>query len=97
MFVDRLLRRGTDIDSVIVASARQGSPDQAGAFPMVVGVVLSIWLFSNQADYVGIVPQHVASFGDLTFEAGFVISGLLYWGLFRLGRSRPAADGTLVR
>jgi hypothetical protein len=35
-------------------------------------------LFSNQTEYVGIVPKHVPQVGDLTFEAGFLITALIY-------------------
>ena len=45
---------------------------------MLIGVVVSIILFSNQSEYVGIVPNHVPSVGDLTFEAGFVITAVIY-------------------
>ena len=45
---------------------------------MVVGVVVSIVLFSNQTEYVGIVPKHVPSVGVLTFEAGFLITAIIY-------------------
>jgi hypothetical protein len=41
-------------------------------------VVVSIILFSNQTEYVGIVPKHVPSVGDLTFEAGFLITAAIY-------------------
>ena len=26
---------------------------------MIVGVALSVWLFSNQTEYIGVVPSHV--------------------------------------
>lgn len=45
---------------------------------MVIGVVVSIVLFSNQTEYVGVVPKHVPSVGDLTFEAGFLITAVIY-------------------
>jgi nucleobase:cation symporter-1, NCS1 family len=50
----------------------------AGPVAMLVGMVVSIWLFSNQTEYVGFVPSHVTSAGDITFEAGFIITGLIY-------------------
>ena len=31
----------------------------AGPIAMLVGAVVSIWLFSNQTKYIGIVPTHV--------------------------------------
>jgi hypothetical protein len=45
---------------------------------------VSIWLFANQTDYVGLVPKHVGAFGDITFEVGFVLAALLYAIFFRL-------------
>ena len=50
----------------------------AGPVSMLIGVVVSIVLFSNQTEYVGVVPKHVPSVGDLTFEAGFVITAIIY-------------------
>ena len=35
-------------------------------------------LFSNQTEYIGVAPKHVPSVGDLTFEAGFVITAVIY-------------------
>jgi hypothetical protein len=53
---------------------------------------VSIILFSNQTEYVGIVPKHVPSAGDLTFEAGFVITALIYLGWHAItGRRHSAA------
>jgi nucleobase:cation symporter-1, NCS1 family len=50
----------------------------AGPVAMLTGMCVSIWLFSNQTEYVGVVPSHAGSAGDLTFEAGFLITGLIY-------------------
>jgi purine-cytosine permease-like protein len=50
----------------------------AGPVAMLAGMGLSIWLFSNQTEYVGLVPSRFGSAGDLTFEAGFVITALIY-------------------
>ncbi|MDT4894901.1 MAG: hypothetical protein QOE97_3936 [Pseudonocardiales bacterium] len=89
VFVDRWLRRGTSVDGAIIDTARQGSREQAGVVPMLVGMVISIWIFSNQTKYVGILPKHHPAFGDLTFEVGFVIAAVLYWALWQLDRTRP--------
>jgi hypothetical protein len=52
---------------------------------MLIAMAISIWGFSNQTKYVGFFPKHVsASFGDLTFEVGFVIAALLYYAVFSL-------------
>jgi NCS1 family nucleobase:cation symporter-1 len=51
---------------------------------MIIGMFVSIWLFSNQVFYVGLVPAANASFGDIAFEVGFVISAVLYVIFFKL-------------
>jgi nucleobase:cation symporter-1, NCS1 family len=50
----------------------------AGPVAMLVGMGLSIWLFSNQTEYVGVVPSHAPDVGDLTFEVGFVVTAVIY-------------------
>jgi nucleobase:cation symporter-1, NCS1 family len=50
----------------------------AGPVAMAVGMAVSIWLFSNQTEYVGLIPTHVPSVGDLSFEVGFVITAAIY-------------------
>jgi NCS1 family nucleobase:cation symporter-1 len=47
---------------------------------MLIGGGLSIWLFANQTEYLGVVPKHVGSAGDLTFEVGFLLTALIYLG-----------------
>ena len=66
----------------------------AGPVAMLVGMGISIWLFSNQTEYVGVVPTHVADVGDLTFEVGFVITAVIYLGWHLIagtGRERTLA------
>jgi NCS1 family nucleobase:cation symporter-1 len=58
----------------------------AGPLAMGAGAVISVILFSNQEKYVGMVPERFASIGDITFEAGFLISAGLYLLLRRLRR-----------
>ncbi|GAA4581965.1 hypothetical protein GCM10023194_14990 [Planotetraspora phitsanulokensis] len=58
----------------------------AGPIAMVAGVVLSVWLFSNQEQYVGLVPSRVPEVGDIAFEVGFVISAAVYTALRPLRR-----------
>ena len=56
----------------------------AGFVAMLVGAVVSIWLFSNQAQYVGMVPTALPEIGDITFEVGFLLafSGVVgLWGI----------------
>jgi NCS1 family nucleobase:cation symporter-1 len=52
---------------------------------MAVGIGVSIPLFSNQLKFHGFLVRHHAGLGDLTFEVGFVVAGLLYYLLYRSG------------
>jgi purine-cytosine permease-like protein len=84
---DMLLRR--DPDETLLFSPRH--VNWAGPAAMAVGMVVSIWLFSNQTEYVGVVPKHFPAAGDLTFEVGFVITAVIYlaWHLIAgTGRER---------
>jgi nucleobase:cation symporter-1, NCS1 family len=47
---------------------------------MAVGAGVSIYLFSNQTEYLGVVPTHVPAVGDLTLEVGFLLSAVIYLG-----------------
>ena len=89
---DQFLRRGHHVGDLLFDHRHR---NWAGPVAMTVGMVVSIWLFSNQTEYVGVVPAHFASVGDLTFEVGFVISAVLYALLFRA--SRTAGSSTPVR
>jgi NCS1 family nucleobase:cation symporter-1 len=79
--IDWYLRRGHRVDGFLFD--RRHNPI-AGFVAMAVGMAVSIWLFSNQSKYVGVVPKAHPKFGDLTFEVGFVISAVLYAVLFTL-------------
>jgi NCS1 nucleoside transporter family len=85
VLVDRLLRRGRDFQALL---GDRRYTNWAGPIAMAVGGALSIWLFSNQTKYQGIVPKHHPAFGDLTFEVGFAVAAVLYFVIFRL--TRPA-------
>ncbi len=63
-----------------------------GLAALLIGIAISVPLFSNQEDYVGYVPEHWPSFGDSTPIAGFVLSAVLYVTFTRIaGRaSKPA-------
>lgn len=75
---DALLRRGKHIAHLLFKSDYE---NYAGPIAFVVGVVVSIWLFSNQAYYTGALAKTHPGIGDITFEAGFVIAFVLYWVL----------------
>ena len=82
-----LLRR--DLDEALLFDTRHAN--WAGPVAMAAGMGVSIWLFSNQTEYIGAVPTHVPTVGDLTFEVGFVITAVIYLGWHLLagtGRER---------
>lgn len=56
----------------------------AGPLSMVVAMIVSITLFSNQTLYVGPAPQAVPALGDVTFVIGFILAFGLYAALRRL-------------
>jgi nucleobase:cation symporter-1, NCS1 family len=89
-FCDLLLRRHPD-ESLLFNTRWT---NWAGPTAMAIGMAVSIWLFSNQTEYLGVVPTHIPSVGDLTFEVGFVITALIYlsWhALARTGRETSLA------
>ena len=74
-FTDWVLRRGQRVDGFLFD--RKHNP-WAGALAMLIGMGISIWLFSNQTEYVGLIAKAHPGIGDLTFEVGFVLSAVLY-------------------
>jgi len=101
-FADQFLRRGKHVAGFLFD--RKHNP-WAGFAAMAIAMAVSILLFANQTDYVGIVPKHHPAFGDLTFEVGFVLAALLYALFFRLqGENRreetlviPGAEPTTLQ
>jgi NCS1 family nucleobase:cation symporter-1 len=94
MFCDMYLRRRQDPAQIERLLFNRKYTNWAGPVAMVVGAGISIWLFSNQTKYVGLVPKHAPDTGDLTFEVGFVLTAVIYltWRLIadRQARARAA-------
>ncbi|HEY4703761.1 MAG TPA: hypothetical protein VIH64_17820, partial [Streptosporangiaceae bacterium] len=91
MFCNRLLRRNRtpgDLEPLLFDKKYE---NWAGPVAMLVGVVVSIIFFSNQTEYIGVVPKHVGGAGDLTFEVGFVLTALIYLGWHAVTDRRPAS------
>jgi nucleobase:cation symporter-1, NCS1 family len=78
VLTDRWLRRGSDIDA-IVENPRY--VNWSGPIAMPAGMVVSIWLFSNQEQYTGPIADS-AGIGDLTPLVGFLLAAALYAVLF---------------
>ena len=91
-FTDQLLRRGKRVDELLYAKWYQ---NWAGPVAMLVGIVASILLFSNQTDFSGLVVKHAPGVGDITVLVGFLLAALLYAGLRPwLGGLRTTAPET---
>lgn len=80
VLTDLFLRRGGEPPPVLFDKRHT---NWAGPIAMIVGVVVSVWLFSNQQQYVGLIPQQIPAVGDIAFEVGFLISAALYLALRR--------------
>ncbi|MEV6842344.1 cytosine permease [Actinoplanes sp. NPDC051411] len=90
---DWLLRRGKRVDGFLYD--KRHNP-YSGVIAMAIGMAVSIWLFSNQSDYIGLVPKHWPSFGDIAFEVGFVVSALVYAVLFQFQPDRDRSEAAVV-
>jgi nucleobase:cation symporter-1, NCS1 family len=75
---DQFLRRRQPLAEVEAMLFDRRHANWAGPVSMLAGMGLSIWLFSNQTEYVGVVPAHVPAVGDITFEVGFVLTAVIY-------------------
>jgi NCS1 nucleoside transporter family len=94
VFCDMYLRRKQPTDSVERLLFDRKHTNWAGPVAMLIGGGLSIWLFANQSEYLGVVPKHVGSAGDLTFEVGFVLTAVIYltWRIALRNRGKTRGD-----
>ncbi|GAB2938244.1 cytosine permease [Rhodococcus aerolatus] len=92
-FTDWFLRRGHRVDGFLFDTRR--SP-HAGWVAMLVGIALSVLLFSAEQDFTGLVAGAVPAIGDITFFVGFLVAGGLYAVLFARQRTREPEDSVLV-
>jgi NCS1 nucleoside transporter family len=86
---DQFLRRGQDVSTLI--TDRRHNP-WIGPAAMLLGMAVSIPLFSNQTDFTGAIVKNHPALGDLTFEVGFLLAALAYaagYQLLGLGRRTP--------
>ena len=84
-FTDWVLRRGQRVDGFLFD---RKANSWAGAAAMLIGIGISVWLFSNQTEYVGLIAKHNPGIGDLTFEVGFLLSAVLYAIFFSISHDR---------
>ena len=78
MFCDQFLYRRRSLAEEEGLLFNKQYSNWAGPVAMLVGMVVSVWLFSNQTEYIGLIPKHVPAVGDITFEVGFVLTAVVY-------------------
>jgi NCS1 family nucleobase:cation symporter-1 len=77
VFVDYWLRRGDYGDEAMFYDTKLFR--WQGLVAMAVGLLVSVWLFSNTALYIGVVATAHPEVGDITFIIGFLITAALYY------------------
>jgi NCS1 family nucleobase:cation symporter-1 len=79
VLVERWLQGRTATDEVLASRLGDRTfTNWPGVAALLIGVAVSVPLFSNQEKYVGYVPAHWPSFGDSTPLVGFAVSAGLY-------------------
>jgi NCS1 family nucleobase:cation symporter-1 len=80
VLTDQYLRR----DGLSVATLYDRAyRNHAGVVALLVGIVVSVPLFSNQVLFTGVLPRLVPGVGDVTFLVGFALAAAVYALLFR--------------
>jgi NCS1 family nucleobase:cation symporter-1 len=80
---DQFLRKGRRVDGLLFSRSHE---NWIAPVIFLVALVVSVWLFSNQAKYTGPIPKAHPAVGDITFFIGFGISFLGYLALGRKAR-----------
>jgi NCS1 family nucleobase:cation symporter-1 len=91
MFTDQYLRRGQPIDQLLYARWYR---NWAGPVSMLVGIAVSVPLFSNQHLFTGLIARRFPGLGDVAFLVGFVLAGALYAVLQPIAARNPGTPPT---
>jgi NCS1 family nucleobase:cation symporter-1 len=93
VFCDMFLRRRKSTEETERLLFDKKYANWAGPVAMLVGAGVSIWLFANQTEYVGVIPKHWGNVGDLTFEVGSLLTAVIYvtWRLIAERSARASA------
>ena len=92
VLVERWLQSRTATDEELAGRlADRSYTNWPGVAALLTGVAVSVPLFSNQEKYVGYVPEHWPSFGDITPLVGFVVSAGLY-AVLRRRTAQPVSS-----
>jgi nucleobase:cation symporter-1, NCS1 family len=79
VLTDQYLRRRVPVELLY----DRGYTNPAGVVALLVGIVVSVGLFSNQQLFTGLVPRIWPDVGDVTFLVGIALAAGLYAALFR--------------
>jgi purine-cytosine permease-like protein len=90
VFADQYLRQGQSIAGFLYD---RSYTNWGGFASFVIGLVVSVLLFSNQEKFVGYIARALPQLGDITFFVGFLIAGASY---LVLCRSTIAAERAAV-
>jgi NCS1 family nucleobase:cation symporter-1 len=90
VFADQYLRRGQPIAGFLYD---RSYANWNGLLSFVIGLVVSVLLFSNQVKFTGYIAKAIPQLGDITFFVGFLLAGASY---LLLCRSKIATERTLV-
>jgi purine-cytosine permease-like protein len=88
VIADRWQRRGQDVTALAL---NDHFKNPRGIVSMALGMIISVWLFSDQTKYVGYVAKHHPGVGDITFLVGFVVAAGAYLLLTTVMPERNAA------
>lgn len=84
VLTDQFLRRKDTVSGFLFD--KKHNP-VAGVTAFVIALVVSVFLFSNQALYVGVVPSQYPQFGDSVFIVGFLVASAVYAVLYKFQKS----------
>jgi nucleobase:cation symporter-1, NCS1 family len=93
MFADQFLRRGQRIDQLLYATWYR---NWAGPVAMLVGIVLSVALFSRQTVFTGLIATQLPGLGDIAFLVGFLLAAGLYALLRPVLSARLASSSSVA-
>lgn len=94
VLTDRFLRRGTEYEGTMTTTSYT---NWAGPVAFVVSMVVSVWLFSDQAQYLGPIAKAYPGLGDITPAVGLVLAAAIYAVLFKpLAQPAPPKPAALV-
>jgi cytosine/uracil/thiamine/allantoin permease len=80
MFADQYLRQGQTVAGFLYD---RSYTNWNGLLSFMIGLVVSVALFSNQEKYIGWVAEAYPQLGDITFFVGFLLAGAAYLVLCR--------------